>query len=83
MFAATDGRRVERESVAGPSVLTQRELEVLQGLCAGRGYGELAHAMGISLGTVKKHGQQVFRKLGAATKRELIGLPIQWFANAH
>ena len=47
--------------------LSQREAEVLWLLTKGHSTNEIARHLGISTGTVKKHLEHVYRKLGVAT----------------
>lgn len=73
-----DERRVERPDRRGGDILTKREIEVLRLLSGGSSYGAISHELGISVETVKKHTRGLLRKLRAGTKRDLIGLPIEW-----
>jgi DNA-binding CsgD family transcriptional regulator len=52
--------------------LTPREIEVLAALAAGLGNKAVARRLGISPHTVKFHIEQLFRKLGAATRAEAV-----------
>lgn len=54
--------------------LTPRQVEVLQYMRLGQGYPAIAHALGISVETVRVHARQVRRKFGVRHKSELIGL---------
>ena len=59
-----------RESAAGPpellpEPLSARELEVLALLATGRSNQEIADALVLSIGTVKTHTNNIYRKLGA------------------
>lgn len=61
-------RQAERD--AGPLErlgLSPREAETLWLLCQGRSTGAIAHELSISTGTVKKHLEHVYRKLGVST----------------
>ncbi len=73
-----DEGRVERPDRRGGSILTKREIQVLRLLSEGSAYGEISHKLGISVETVKKHTRRLLRKLRAGTKRDLIGLPVEW-----
>jgi DNA-binding CsgD family transcriptional regulator len=55
---------------AGPPVepLSQREIEVLAQLAAGRSNREIARALYVAPGTVKAHLNHIFRKLGATSR---------------
>ncbi len=52
--------------------LTDRELEVLQLLAAGRSNQRIAHELVVALDTVKKHVSHILGKLGAANRTEAV-----------
>jgi LuxR family maltose regulon positive regulatory protein len=53
-------------------LLTLRELQVLRLLAVRLTNKEIAHALGISVGTVKQHTRSVFSKLHADNRRDVI-----------
>jgi LuxR family maltose regulon positive regulatory protein len=57
-----------------PSVgpLSEREIDVLQYLPTVLTAGEIAENLGISVNTVKAHMRSIYRKLGAARRREAV-----------
>jgi len=55
--------------------LTRREGDVLVLLREGRANKEIALALHIGVETVRSHARSIYRKLGVASRRELIGLP--------
>ena len=62
-----------RSAGAAPGLaepLTDRELEVLRLLAAGRSNQRIAHDLVVALDTVKKHVTHVLGKLGAANRTE-------------
>ena len=65
------------------SPLTERELEVLTGMAAGRANKEIANALGISLNTVKVHVYRIFEKLNVndRTSAVLVSLSRGWIRN--
>lgn len=71
----------EAEGVVAPAgrlaALTAREREVFQLLAIGRANKEVARELGISLGTVKKHRENLQRKLDAHSSAELARIAIQ------
>ena len=72
-FGQTDaapppGRAAALPGLAEP--LTERELEVLRLLAAGRSNQRIAHELVVALDTVKKHVTHVLGKLGAANRTE-------------
>lgn len=54
--------------------LTQRELDVLNGLLEGRTYESIARMLFISSSTVKTHVKHIYGKAGVSTRDELIDL---------
>jgi LuxR family maltose regulon positive regulatory protein len=66
----------QRRAAAGPpglpEPLTDRELEVLRLIAAGRSNQRIAHDLVVALDTVKKHVTHVLGKLGAANRTEAV-----------
>jgi DNA-binding NarL/FixJ family response regulator len=54
------GQEAARRRVA----LTERELQVLRGMCEGKSNGEIGRELYLSEDTVKTHARRLFRKLG-------------------
>lgn len=54
--------------------LTKRETEVLEHLSKGLNYGEIAANLFISQGTVRKHIENIYRKLQVRNKLEAVNL---------
>jgi LuxR family maltose regulon positive regulatory protein len=52
--------------------LSARELEVLRLLAAGRSNQEIADALVLALGTVKKHLNNIFGKLGVSSRTQAV-----------
>jgi LuxR family transcriptional regulator, maltose regulon positive regulatory protein len=68
-----DGVPPPRRAVPAPGLiepLTDRELEVLRLLAAGKSNQRIAHDLVVALDTVKKHVTHVLGKLGAANRTE-------------
>jgi len=68
-------RRRPRKATAPPAQpliepLSERELEVLQLLVAGRTYHEIAQTLFVSVNTVKTHLKNIYGKLGVHNRRE-------------
>ncbi len=64
-----------RAAAAPPGLiepLTDRELEVLRLLAAGKSNQRIAHDLVVALDTVKKHVTHVLGKLGAANRTEAV-----------
>ena len=59
-------------AVAGTSVLTTREVEVLRLVALGQDATEMAHDLGISLHTVRNHIRNLRHKLNATTKLDAV-----------
>jgi LuxR family maltose regulon positive regulatory protein len=68
--APGSGRRVTPAVPGLAEPLTDRELEVLRLLAAGRSNQRIAHDLVVSLDTVKKHVTHILGKLGAANRTE-------------
>jgi LuxR family transcriptional regulator, maltose regulon positive regulatory protein len=68
--AAPPPRRAEAAPPGLVEPLTDRELEVLRLLAAGRSNQRIAHDLVVALDTVKKHVTHVLGKLGAANRTE-------------
>lgn len=75
-------RRVVRQfqpaTDRGRSVqLTPREHEVLEFLCLGASYREIARTLGMACGTVQTHVKHVYEKLGADNKAEAVRIALE------
>jgi two-component system, NarL family, response regulator len=68
--------RLAERVLAGPE-LTARELEVLQGIVAGRSNKEIGAALGISEGTVKAHVNNILGKLGVNDRTQAVTTALQ------
>jgi DNA-binding CsgD family transcriptional regulator len=66
--AARDLRALTAFPVGTPNGLTEREVEVLRCLAAGRTNREIAHALVISEKTVARHLANIFTKLGVTSR---------------
>jgi ATP/maltotriose-dependent transcriptional regulator MalT len=53
--------------------LSQREVEVVRLMAAGRSNAAIARALQVSLNTVKTHVQHIVRKLGAPDRAGAVG----------
>ncbi len=62
---------MELDDATGPELLTPREADVLEMLRNGHSNAEIAHALHVSIETVRTHARHVYRKLGVRTRREL------------
>ena len=68
-------RRAEKAVRAGTGPvepLTDRELEVLRLIAAGKRNREIARDLVVTLDTAKKHVSHIFAKLGAANRTEAV-----------
>jgi LuxR family maltose regulon positive regulatory protein len=71
--SSADSHPSSRLPVPGLVVpLTQREVEVLELLAAGKRNREIADEIYVSLNTVKKHATHIFDKLGATNRTEAV-----------
>lgn len=62
--------RIEAEPLLGR--LTPRERDVAELIAKGHSYKEIGLSLGITLHTVRRHGERIFRKFGVHTKARLI-----------
>lgn len=59
--------------VAAESPLTARELEIVRLICQNNSNAEIAQALYISEGTVRRHVENMLRKTGQSSKTALVG----------
>ncbi len=70
-------RQFQPEAAEHPSVqLTRRERDVLELLCSGASYREVAGTLGVTAGTVQTHVKHVYDKLGAGNKAEAVRIAL-------
>jgi DNA-binding NarL/FixJ family response regulator len=62
----------KRQRQADATILTDRELEVLSVMTEGASNREIASSLYVSVNTVRKHTQNIIRKLGAHSKHEAV-----------
>ncbi len=74
---ATEPRRSEREAIPDDPnaqrsrhALTPREIEVIEALCEGATNRQIAHALHISLSTIKNHLERINQKLGVSDRTQ-------------
>ncbi|MDX5356920.1 MAG: response regulator transcription factor [Rhodobacterales bacterium] len=67
---AEGGNWAQEAGERPPRSLTPREMQVLQGFCAGQSNREIAAELAISEPTVKLHARTLCRKLGAANRTQ-------------
>ncbi|MEM1449497.1 MAG: response regulator transcription factor [Planctomycetota bacterium] len=72
-----EGEVADGGGVGRLAALTAREREVFQLLALGRSNKEVASELGVSLGTAKKHRENLQRKLDAHSTAELARIAIQ------
>lgn len=60
-----------------PPALTERELEVLAGMCEGQSNAEIGRGLYLSEDTVKTHARRLFRKLGAADRAHAVAIALR------
>ncbi|BDS10460.1 response regulator [Aureispira anguillae] len=60
-----------------PSVLTEREIEIVQGFANGKTYKEIGNLLFISPRTVETHKKNIFKKLGFQNQADLIKYAIK------
>jgi DNA-binding NarL/FixJ family response regulator len=65
------------EAVAGGQLLTRREAEVLPLLQRRYSNAQIALALHVGVETVRTHARNIYRKLGVASRSELVAPPIR------
>lgn len=66
--------QVTRGAVDGGPSLTDRELQVLQGMSRGRSNGEIGEELFLSEDTIKTHARRLFKKLGARDRAHAVAV---------
>jgi len=67
------------EPLAGrPPLLTEREMQVLDGMSRGQSNGEIGKELFLSEDTIKTHARRLFRKMGAADRAQAAALGYRW-----
>ena len=61
-----------------PPSLTERELQVLDGMSRGRSNGEIGRELFLSEDTVKTHARRLFRKLSASDRAQAVAMGFRW-----
>jgi two-component system, NarL family, response regulator LiaR len=81
MTLSPEAAQVLAQSVAQPQIhgekLTERERDVLQCMADGLNNNEIAERLIVSLGTVKFHISNIFRKLGVDSRVEAVKVAIE------
>ncbi len=67
-FMTAETETPEMHPLAGK--LSQRELQMLEGLCAGKSNKEIARDLGLTEPTIKLHMKTLYRKLGAHNRTQ-------------
>jgi DNA-binding NarL/FixJ family response regulator len=75
------GKRLSDDDNAAESLLTPREMEILEMICRGASNKDIARDLGISYQTVKNHVTAVLHKLGVKdrTQAVLYAIRREWF----
>lgn len=69
-FAVVDGAVASSADLARSALLSERELQVLEGVCQGLQNKEIAHTVNVKEVTVKMHVRAIIRKLGAKNRTQ-------------
>ena len=67
---ASGGERARRVAQAFPDQLSEREVEVLGLVAAGKSNPQIAQALVLSINTVERHVTHILQKTGAANRTE-------------
>ena len=71
MFELPSSSLARRRSI-DPCPLTDKELQALRGLAAGKVYKEIGEDLGIATSTVRSHLHKTYRKLGASDRAQAV-----------
>jgi putative nucleotidyltransferase with HDIG domain len=71
------GPHSRRKRAADPCPLTSRELILLTRLAEGKVYKQIAHALGLSVSTVRTHLHNVYCKLGVGNRAQAVLIATQ------
>jgi len=66
------------EGVGDAPDLTERELQVLQGMAAGRSNAEIGRELYLSEDTIKTHARRLFRKMGVNDRAQAVASGFRW-----
>ena len=66
-----------RPQASGPA-LSEREVEVLEGMSRGKSNAQIGRELYLSEDTVKTHARRMFRKMGAADRAQAVALGFRW-----
>jgi DNA-binding NarL/FixJ family response regulator len=66
-----------RHNPGAPS-LSDREVEVLEGMSRGKSNAQIGRELYLSEDTVKTHARRLFRKMGAADRAQAVALGFRW-----
>lgn len=70
-------RLIERIEKGSPSVLTERELEVLQWIGSGSSNSEIAKELFLTVRTVRFHVENIFQKLGVNSRTQAVRVAME------
>ena len=62
----------------GAPALSDREVEVLEGMARGKSNAQIGRELYLSEDTVKTHARRLFRKMGAADRAQAVALGFRW-----
>ena len=62
----------------GSPALSEREIEVLEGMSRGKSNAQIGRELFLSEDTVKTHARRLFRKMGAADRAQAVALGFRW-----
>lgn len=61
-----------KQEITAENVLSKREMEMLEHIASGMSYEQVANTTGISYGTVRKHLENIYKKLNVHSKLEAV-----------
>jgi DNA-binding NarL/FixJ family response regulator len=66
------------ENGAVPPQLTERELQVLNGMAQGQSNAAIGRELYLSEDTIKTHARRLFRKLGVSDRAQAVASGFRW-----
>ncbi|MGG1652015.1 response regulator [Paenibacillus sp. NRS-1783] len=77
VFAKTSERELKSEQREEPTILTEKERNILQSVARGLRSKEIAFDLGISERTVKAHLTNIYNKLGVDSRSEAVAVSLE------
>ena len=76
-LAGTPMQRTPSNQPSGPE-LTEREMQVLRGMAAGKSNAQIGRELYLSEDTIKTHARRLFRKMGVNDRAQAVASGFRW-----